>query len=323
MVNEIIERNQNQNQNQNRNEPAVAAVAAVAAVREEMNEIRQYDLITHYWNESNHVQTRREERTRAINNTDGYHNGYRIHHIRTIQIQGPQAWNELFGRENLNPILRETVQASFDYNQDETGTLPFAGQTAVSLIMMENYRPRIHLAVFIVYLTSHRQFQDGQVIQMEFGEGSHTHQTVERMFDMNNHAAVSQATEYSILHFVADDDEMLDLLHTCFIDCDFQTMRFAYIGPYHREHDQNGYYIANPHYDNHHEWHQEFALLNDHYPVNAPDNELVNEEELPLPEAAVIQILPPPQINYGQNIIHYYDDYNYDRDDNDDLPAQG
>ena len=52
------------------------------------------------------IQARREERMRAINNTDGYRNGNRIHQLRTIQIINAAHWNQLFGRESLNPTLR-------------------------------------------------------------------------------------------------------------------------------------------------------------------------------------------------------------------------
>lgn len=169
------------------------------------------------------IQALREERMRAINNTDGYRNGNRIHQLRTIQIIDAAHWNQLFGRESLNPTLREYIQALFHPYQREDQITP---RMEVSLLMMENYRPRVHVAVFIVYLVPHHPFYDGHIIQMEFSNDSYIHQTINRMFDVNEHAVVSQATEYEILNFAADTDEMIDLIHLCFIDRDFETMRF-------------------------------------------------------------------------------------------------
>jgi len=360
MVNEIT---RNQNQNIDAADVTVPQGNIHNRNRErQIAQIREYDRITSYWNESNYVNTRRRERTQTINNIDNYNTGYRIHHIRTIQIPDSHRWNELFGMEILNPTLREYVQASFEYNQDETGTRDFAGQIEVSLIMTENYRPGVHVAIFIIYLTPHRQFQDGHVIQMEFGEGSRTHQIVNRMFDPNQYAVISQATEYNILHFVADDDEMNELIHAYFIDRDLQTIRFEYIEPRNRDERigdvEQGYYIVGYNHNEHHQWHQDITLYNfndvyrDMYRNLNVDNHNHNhradgigrgpgqgdvrngENEGRLENN--IQIRPPPPINNFQDIYMYYYNvipYNYQNQDNQDhdndndqeeeLPAQG
>lgn len=318
-------RSQGQGQGQGHAGGAVADAADARRRDPEQNGMNEYERRAEEWNHSNYVQRRREERTLAINNTDGYHFGYRVHTIRSIQVPDYETWNQLFGREILNPTLRNYAQASIDYVQDATNTLPFAGQMEVSLIMAENYRPGVHVAVFIVTLSPHQQFHDGHVIQMEFGEGSQRHQIVNRLFDPNEYAVVSQATEYSILHTVADDEEMLDLLHMCFIDRDFQTMRFAYHGNG-NDYD-GGYYIADQDYQGQHPWHNDFMSQE---PEEPPAAAVAEEEEA---DVQLVRIPPPPPVNdfariYYNNIIQYNDiddDYNENEERHlrDRLPAQG
>ena len=305
--------NQNQNQNQNQN------YGNEAGAREIFD---QYDRETVQWNNSNHVQLRRQRRTDAINNTDGYHTGNRVHHLRSIQVATYDIWNQLFGREILNPTLREYVQACLDFNNDENNHLPFAGQMEVSLIMKENYRPGVHVAIFIIYLTPHRQFHDGHIIQMVFGEGSQTHLTVNTLFDPNERAIVSQATEYSILEYAADDDEMLDLLHMCFIDRDFVTMKYSFEEG---EHDNEYFYIEDPVGNGNviHRWHN-FGFMEEE---NVPGIHNNNEYAVAV---APVRIPPPPPVNdfaeiyrYNYNIIQYNNIDDGEDEYQENLPAQG
>jgi hypothetical protein len=291
----------------------------------EQNGINEYDRITDEWNRSNQVQEMRARRSAAINNTPAYYTGDRIHHIRSIQMHHYDLWNQLFGNELLNPSLMAYAQASLDAVNDQTNTLRFAGQMEVSLLMQENFRPGVHLACFVVCMTPHRQFRDGHLIQIEFGEGSRTHQTVSQMFELNNYdsrAIVRQATEYQILEYLAEDDDAMELLHSCFLQPDFAPMRFAFVVPvlHHDDDDQRGYYVQNRNAGNVHRWH-DFADVHDGH-----------EDAPPLPAAA---IPPPPPINnfadiYMQelhrddanyNIIPYYEDD--DEDDDEEMEAQG
>lgn len=267
----------------------------------------EYENHTRIWNQSNYVERLCDERNRNINNTPGYNTGNRVHHIRTIQVSDAHIWNQLFGREILPPTLRQYSQASIDYyTERNTNTrqqpIAFAGQMHLSMIMMENYRPRVHIAIFIVYLVPHREFHDGHIIQTEFSEGSRTHQNINRMFDPNENAIVEQVTEYDILRFVADHDEMLDLLHSNFIDPEFNSMRFA--------HRRDGGYVVDPDFQGQHQWNNDIVLR-------------LHEEQIERANADIIRIPPPPPVNnfaeiYMQNIIQYEND----EDDNDILPAQ-
>jgi hypothetical protein len=297
------------------------------------NGMNEYERVTVEWNQSNEVERRRRLRSNAINNTPGYQTGLRIHHLRTIQVPYAEIWNELFRYENLNPTLREYAQASIAFAEDATNTLLFAGQMDVSLIMQENYRPGVHVAIFIIQLAPHRQFHDGHVIQREFSEGSVTHQTINRLFDTEDRAIVTQATEYSILEYLADDDEMLDLLHYCFMDPDFSTMRFS--------HEDEGHYVVDPDAPDIHHVHD----FNDHDDDDQNHNEDEVWNEVPVENdnqraaAPVIAIAPPHPVNDFAAIYQYYynlyledpmyniinyNEYNLrDQEDDDELPAQG
>ena len=292
----------------------MAAAPQINRYDDEQNGMNEYDRRTTEWNQSGQVQEMRARRVAAINNTVNYHTGNRIHHLRVIQMNDPIRWNELFGREILNPILREYAQASIDWANDETYTLLFAGQMDVSLLMQENFRPGVHIAIFFIYLGPHRQFYDGHAIQMEFGEGSHTHQTVARLFDLSDRAIVLQATEYQMLSYLADDDEALVLLDSCFLQPDFAPMRFMLAEPNENDNDAYGNYTVNLNAGNNHRWH------------NFADDE-------PEEEAAFIGIPPPPPVNnfndiylahldqYDDNDIPYHSES--DRDSDDEIEERG
>jgi hypothetical protein len=105
----------------------------------------------------------------------------------------------------------------------------------VTLLLELNYRPGIHLAIFIIYMNLHRQFHDGHAVQIEFGDKSHTHQNIERLFDLKKPGTqVVQMSEYDMLTFLADDDNYADLLYGCFIN-NFNPIRFS--------HTRQGYFV--------------------------------------------------------------------------------
>lgn len=284
----------------------------------EENGMNEYERETVEWNQSEQVQEMRSHRAAAINNTPGYRTGNRIHHLRSIQMYSHALWNELFGREILDPILRNYAQGSLDWTNDETNTRLFAGQMDVSLLMQENYRPGVHVAIFFIHLSPHRQFRDGHMIQMEFGNGSYTHQTINRMFDLGDRAIVLQATEYQMLEYLADDDEVMDLLHSCFIQPDFEPMRFTYVEP---EEERNvndddyeqGVYVFDRNAPNNHRWHDFTYAQLQHARV------AIQPQEEP---AAVFAIPPPPPANedfaeiYRRN-LEVIDAENHDNYDDD------
>jgi hypothetical protein len=317
-----------------RRAPAVAPVPvpvpdadddAAAQQQQPANVWDEYERITDEWNRRPQVQERYTNRIRMINNTPGYHTGNQILHIRSIQMYDAADWNALFGAEQLDPHLREYAQASIEYAQDETGTVPFAGNMEVSLIMQENYRRNIHRAIFMVHLTPHRRFYDGHIIQKEFSQGSRTHQTINRLFDTQNRAVVLQATQYQFLEYLADYDEALEIMTNYFMDedPDFTSMRFSYVAD--PEHNLGGYYVVNPNALDDHRLH--VCAAEDYHHENNPV-----EEQHPV----VIAIPPPPPVYdfgeiYQRNIAAMDDEeeendiiYNdHDHDDAYDYPVQG
>jgi hypothetical protein len=292
------------------------AAARAAAPPRPANVWDDYERAADEWNRSDQVQVRYTNRIRMINNTAGYHTGNQTLHIRSIQMYDAGDWNALFGAEQLDPILREYAQASIEYAQDETGTVPFAGQMEVSLIMQENYRRGIHLGIFMVHLTPHRRFYDGHVIQKEFSEGSRTHQIINRLFDTNTRAVVLQATQYQFLEYLADYDEALELMNDCFMDPDFTSMRFSYIDDPHHPAvgDGGGRYVVN------------YNALDNHRLHSCAGGVVAPRVgPRPPPQPVIVAIPPPPLIPdhdigeiYQRNIEMYYaqDDDDDDYDDN-------
>jgi hypothetical protein len=307
------------------------------------NGMDEYERVTSEWNQSIEVQERREDRNRMINNTAGYHRGNEVHHLRSIQMHDPNDWNTLFGNEILNPVIREYAQESMDWVQDDTRILPFAGQMEVSLLMQDNYRPGVHAAIFFVYLIPHRKFHDGHMIQIEFSEGSNTHQNINRLFDTNTRAVVSQATQYQMLGFLADDNEAMDLLYSCFLDDDFNPRRYSYVVVVpmpENENFDNGEedyeYIVDPNANNELRWHDEF--YHDERRPRPPRLQL--EDDVVAEVAPVVAAIPPPPppVNdiaaifhrnlalYDENIDNANHDYyinniiNYNEDQDQDQP---
>ena len=280
----------------------------------------EYERITNQWNQSNQDQERYTNRIQMINNTPGYHTGNNILHIRSIQLCDAADWNALFGAEQLDPILREYAQAVIEYARDETGTVPYAGQMEVSLIMQQNYRPGIHVAIFMIHLTPHRRFYDGHIIQKEFSEGSRTHQTINRLFDTNTRAVVLQATQYQFLEYLADYDEALEVMHDYFMDTDpdFTSMRFSYIAD--PDHDLGGYYVVNLNALDDHRLH--YCADEDRYHNHHHHHHHHHNHHAPEPEP-VVAIPPPPPIYdigeiYQRNIEMYYAQDEDDDDEHDD-----
>ena len=277
----------------------------------------EYERITDVWNQSNQVQSHYTDRNRMINNTAGYHTGNNMLHIRSIQLYNAADWNALFGAEQLPPNLRQYAQASIDYAQDQTGAVPYAGQMEVSLIMQENYRPGIHLAIFMIHLTPHRRFYDGHVIQKEFGEGSHTHQTINGLFDPNARAIVLQATQYQFLEYIADDDEAREVMNDCFMDPDFTPMRFSYVGGNPGQgqdpRDADGYYyvVSANALDNH----RLHYCAQEDQPHHPQQHHPAAAAAAPVEPVVAIPPPPPPIHDIGEiyrrNIeMYYYDDEN-------------
>jgi hypothetical protein len=284
---------------------------------QEENGMNEYDRVTDEWNRSNEVQRRRTLRTNEINNTPEYYTGDRIHHLRTIQMHSFELWNQLFRYEALDPVLREYSQASIRYAEDGTHTRLFAGQMEVSLILQENYRPGVHVAIFIIQLSPHRQFYDGHVVQREFGDGSATHQTINRMFNTDDRAVVSQATEYEILGYIANDDDMRYLLHQCFMDPDFTTVQYIYIMRPLGYNDENyGNYVVDYHRGNDHR-HRVHDFEADAAVPDAAADAAIDVIAVPPPPPQVINNFQEVYNYNYNNIIQYYEDDDSDDSDSD------
>jgi len=289
--NQNQQENQNQNQQENQNEnPRDRG----------MDELEEYEQATAEWNQRNDVRASHERRRDAINNTPGYHTGNRVHHLLSIQMVDHADWDALFGRDILNPTLAQYARAAMDRFHDETGTLDFAGQMEVSMLMQENYRPGVHLAIYFIHLTPHRHFHDGHMISVEFGEGSATHQAITRLFDTDDRAVVQQATEHQMLSSLADDDEAMELLYTCFVP-EFAPMRFSLVAPPNAVDAGDGYYAPDQNALDDHSWHEFAEYYNEIRNLAGQAAAAAAQEQAQAQEQ--VQIPPPPPIN---NFVEIY-----------------
>jgi len=138
----------------------------------------------------------RRDRHAHINNTEGYLTGNRLHTCLSSQINSAEEWFALVGRENV----RQEVQAY--------GEAPFLGQLEAS-IFLEEVRAGVYGGFLLIF---NAPFQHGYVIELEFGEGSYTHQTINRIFNLDR-SIVEFATEYQLLAFLADPAEVDILMY--------------------------------------------------------------------------------------------------------------
>ena len=280
---------QNQQENQNQNP------------RPRDRGMAEYEQATVEWNRRNDVADSHERRRDAINNTPGYCTGNRVHHLRSIQMVDHADWDAFFGNHILNPILAQYAQASMDHFHDDADTLDFAGQMDVSLLMQENYRPGVHLAIYFIHLTPHRHFHDGHMISVEFGEGSATHQTITRLFDTDDRAMVFQATEYQMLSSLADDDDAMELLYTCFVP-EFAPMRFSLVAPPNAVDAGDGYYVPDQNALDDHRWHDFAEYYNEFrnlaaQAAAAAGARALEQQQQQEQQQEQVQIPPPPPIN--------------------------
>jgi hypothetical protein len=184
--------------------------------------LEEFNIHADEWYRRNDIHQKYRERVEKVRSIEGLckEDISKIRHCLTVQMYDPNDWKDLFGRESLCPNLQQYVDAILRYDQDNTGTAPFEGNLEVSLLLEENVNPvcsGIHRAVFLIYASPHKQFYDGHIIGIEFGEGSRTHQTIQRIFDMESRAVVQEITQYDILTFLADENEMETLVYEYFL----------------------------------------------------------------------------------------------------------
>jgi hypothetical protein len=199
-----------------------------------------YQLATHH---NSLPQNHRifEERQAVVNNTEHYYTGNNYVHLRTIQMYDRRDLFDLFQEGDIGPSMDYVFQA-IDNAQGED--VPDVGSLLVSMMMESDFRaPGRHLAVFLFSLFPHRQFHNGHVIVKEIDEGSILHQHIERLFHISTRAVVLQATQYDILSFMADEQQMLDLKQRFLVG--FNPMKFSF--------DGDNYFVDPEAADNHNE----------------------------------------------------------------------
>ena len=311
MVQNFNIQNQQENQNQNQQE------------NHRDRGMDEYEQETVVWNQRNDVRASHQRRCDAINNAPlDYRTGNRVHHLLSIQMVDHADWDALFGNHILKPTLAQYARAAMDHYHDETGTLDFAGQMVVSMLMQENYRPGVHLAIYFIHLTPHRHFHDGHMISVEFGEGSATHQTITQLF-ATDYAMVFQATEYQMLSSLADDDEAMELLYTCFVP-EFAPTRFSRVDPLNSDDADDYYHIPDQNALDNHQWHDFAEYYNEVRNLalavaGAGEQAVADNQEQPQAQEQVQIPPPPPPINdfaeIYQRALREYDQEHPDDDE--------
>jgi hypothetical protein len=161
------------------------------------------------------------ERLATVRNIKGFGGMSRLMNCLTVQMYNSKDWNDLFGQESLRPELQQYATDCLRYVQDETATVKDTGELEVSLLLEENAipaRPGVHRALFLIYTQPHKQFHDGHIVGIEFGEGSYKHQVIQRIFHVGTRALIEEITQRDMLTFLADDDEMDTLLREYFLE---------------------------------------------------------------------------------------------------------
>jgi len=181
----------------------------------ENNEIKKFYCEHDEWYRRDDLRKKYHERLADVRKIKGFAGMSLLMNCLTVQMYDPNDWNDLFGRESLRPELQEYATYILRYEQDKTGIIPYKGHLEVSLLLEENAipaRPGVHRAVFLIYVTPHKQFYDGHIVVIEFGEGSYTHQVIQRIFNVDTRALIEEITQRDMLTFLADDCEMETLL---------------------------------------------------------------------------------------------------------------
>lgn len=182
--------------------------------------LKEFSIHVDEWYHRDDIRQKYHDRVEKVRSMESFSVMSRMENCLTIQMYDPIDWNDLFGRESLRPELQQYVDDIFRFNPDTTGTVPFKGNLEVSLLLEENVhpvRPGIYRAVFLIYTALHKQFHDGHIVGIEFGEGSHTHQTIQRIFDVETRAIIQEITQCDMLTFLAEEDELNTLLYEYFL----------------------------------------------------------------------------------------------------------
>ena len=219
--NQDQDQDQDQDQNRLNEEEEAAAAAAERLNRDQLMELfDQQDAAARDWNADPEIQDELRERTDIINNTNNYHTGNRIHHLRSIQMVNSDNWDLLFGGPYA-PYLHNDA-AEYGTRMIHDANYPPASEVVetlyVSLLFEVNVRPGVHQVIFIIHADPHRAMLYGHIVRYEVEDAGEQHQAIEEIFNANSpRVIIEECTEYDILSFLADEYEMRYLLQGVFL----------------------------------------------------------------------------------------------------------
>jgi hypothetical protein len=99
----------------------------------------------------------------------------------------------------------------------------FFGQLTLSLLMQENEsRPGFYIAVFIINVCPHQQFITGHIIEREVQRNSLMYHRIIELFYLPTSLSIGEyLTEKQLLLYLADDEEMRNLMFGYFMGENF------------------------------------------------------------------------------------------------------
>ena len=211
----------NQSQIQPQLNEEAARAAAERLNRDQLMELfDQQDAAAREWNASPDIQDELRERTDIINNTNNYHTGNRIHHLRSIQMVNSDNWDLLFGGPYAQYLHNDAAEygAKMIHNANDPNA-PLVFETLyVSLLLQENVRPGVHRVIFIIYAYPHHAMLYGHMVCYEVEDAGEQYHSIENLFDVETpRVIIEECTEYDILSFLADEYEMRYLLQGVFL----------------------------------------------------------------------------------------------------------
>lgn len=268
--------------------------------RRQMLRQLQFENEVRRWNQSPDVQDIIRNRSRLINNTNGYFTGNDRHQLRQIQLMDQEMWDLLFGGQYGEYLHADASVYGTRIIQDMQMNDGFE-VLDISLLVNENVEHGgIHQMIFFISVYPHQSMRYGHMVRYDVVEGSEQYEIIEDLFRAtgdNPNAVVGECSEYEMLEVLADEYEMLDLLHYVFLR-----------GIHSRQFQLDGGHLIHEHAFvglNRRLREQPQHNYNDYYDdEDNEDNDDDNDDE-PIYAAAIPPPPPPPQNDYNLAEIYH------------------
>lgn len=259
----------------------------------------QFDNEVRRWNQLPDVQNIIGGRSRLINNTNGYFTGNHRHQLRQIQLTDQETWDLLFGGQYGDYLHVDASAYGRRIIQEMQENAGFE-VIDISLLVDENVgQGGIHQMIFFINVYPHQSMRYGHMVRYDVADDSEQYEIIEDFFRVtgdNPNAVVGACSEYEMLEALADEYEMLDLLHYVFLR-GIDSRRFHLDGEdLIRDHPFAG---LNRRLREDVDYEDENDSDDDDDDDHDDDSEDDDEENNPVDNVYVAAIPPPPQNRYN------------------------